>query len=93
MLGINELLSVFQDKDTLEIFNQIVKNKKIRLKDLVRQIHGTTITQEKAKHSLNVLERAGLVTKKGVETGIYTIYYVTADGLQASRKIRLITTW
>lgn len=93
MFGINELLSVFQDKDTVEIFNQVVKNKKIRFNDLIKQIHGTTITEEKAKHSLNALERAGLITKKGEKTGIYTIYYITKNGLQANRKIRQITTW
>ena len=93
MLGINELLSVFQDRDTLDMFNEVVKNKKIRLGDLVKQIHRQQITQEKAKYSLDKLEQAGLIAKKGVEPGIYTIYYVTADGLQASRKIRKILSW
>jgi DNA-binding HxlR family transcriptional regulator len=84
MVDINKLSSLAKPTARL-VFGQVVKNRTIRFGDLVKQV--PAIDQAVAREDLRGLEQANLIAKKSSAVEDFTTYYVTADGLEASRKI------
>lgn len=68
-----------------DMFKQVVEHRKIRFGDLIKQI--PDIDLNTARENLRGLEQANLIAKKSSAVEDFTTYYVTSDGLEASRKI------
>lgn len=67
------------------IFKLVVKNRSIRFGELARQVE-PEVNREQAKITLKELKDAHLIKEKGSAVEDFNTYYVTADGLEASRK-------
>jgi predicted MarR family transcription regulator len=72
--------------ETRLVFDQIVRNRRIRLNELLGRV-GEQLDEETVVHSLERLRNAGLIQELGAPLRDFNTYYVTADGLEASRKI------
>ena len=90
MSDINKF-SLLSQPETKLVFDQVFQNRTIRVRDLIRQV--PSISHEAAMSNLGKLERAKLVSKKDAASASFTVYYVTPDGLEASRKMRQISDW
>jgi predicted transcriptional regulator len=78
-----ETLTLLSEPATRRVFEHVVKNRSIRLEELMRQLD---IDRDHARTTLRQLQRAQLINEKGAGIEDFNTYYVTADGLAASRK-------
>ena len=86
------------------VFNEVVENRSISLRDLVNRLSRSQrslsiaggvdetvrpdLPKEDIESALDYLENQGLIKKKGSAVDDLTTYYVTSDGLQAERQMR-----
>lgn len=79
-------LAILENKQSLEIFKQVVKNRSIGFKELVSRAN---VTKENARLNLKELQAHHLIEEQVSSSDIddYNTFYVTADGLEASRKV------
>ena len=84
-------LSLLAEPTARLIFNKVVEKRRIRFGDLVKK--PPSVNQTEARKYLDKLENANLISKKGSPVEDFIIYFVTADGLTASRKLRQMTDW
>ncbi len=82
--AINEL---FDDEQTRRIFDQVVDQRKVQFKNL-RRVQG--LDRKVAREKLGLLKEAHLVEERGAPIEDFSIFYVTAEGLEAKRKLRQI---
>lgn len=67
-----------------EVFKLLVQDKSIRFGDLVKKASGE---RHEVKQALETLKDASLVKEAGAAIEDFSTYYVTADGLEAGRKV------
>lgn len=79
--------TLFEDEQTRRIFDQVVDQRKVQFKSLY-QSQG--LDRVAAREKLSVLKKAHLVEERGAPIEDFSIFYVTADGLEANRKLRRI---
>jgi hypothetical protein len=87
-VDINSLV-ILNDPTSRLLFEQIVKNRAIRFSDLLTRVEGARgvqLDRARAKHSLDRLNDARLITKLNSPVDDFDTFYVTSDGLEASRK-------
>jgi len=70
------------------VFERVLKNRSIRFGDLIKQVEQVdpNVDRRQAKATLDQLQNAHLIKEKGSALEDFNTYYVTADGLEASRK-------
>ena len=78
-------LSLLSDPIARRIFEHVVKMRSIRFEELAKRVQ-PEVDRQLTKAMLQKLEQAQLISEKGASLDDYTTYYVTADGLEASRK-------
>lgn len=78
-------LGLLSDPIARRIFDHVVKMRSIRFADIAKRVQ-PEVDRDAAKAMLQKLEQAQLIGEKGAALDDYTTYYVTADGLEASRK-------
>ena len=78
-------LSLLSDPIARRLFEYVVKMRSIRFEELAKRVE-PEVDRQMAKTMLQKLEQAQLIGEKGAALDDYTTYYVTADGLEASRK-------
>ena len=75
-------LSALAAPSAREIFKQIVNRRTVRFNDLVQLAGG----REPAKQAIKLLIGASLVKEESSGLEDFNTYYVTAQGLEASRQ-------
>lgn len=85
MIAYNDIDLLRNDPNNKRVFDQVVKNRKVRLGELQEQVD-TDIS--KIKRALHQLEKADLVAKRAAPLEDYTIYYMTRKGLRVNREIK-----
>ncbi len=80
-------LSLLTDIVTRAVFEQVVKNRSIQLRELIKKLD-PVLERDVALTTLKKLKDACLIAEKSSSLTDWNPYYVTADGLEASRKIR-----
>lgn len=81
-------LSLLEQGVARQLFGQVVRNRRIRFADLMKKVQ-PDVSLEQAKIGLEALQEAHLVDVEGPPIDEFKVYYVTADGLEASRKARI----
>jgi hypothetical protein len=84
-----------KDATTRKVFDEIVKRRKVRLKDLTSCLSDDNSTREDLVRTINELKNAELIEELGAPTrshqSVYEgfkTYYVTSNGLSAERQLR-----
>ncbi|MDQ3802371.1 MAG: hypothetical protein M3416_00725 [Acidobacteriota bacterium] len=90
-----ELSILINDPNTRKIFDEIVKKRKVRLKDLASCLGEEKSTREDLIRTINELKSAELIQELGAPTKAhqsvyegFKTYYVTSNGLSAERQLR-----
>lgn len=78
-------LSLLQHGVARQLLGQVVRNRRIKFSDLVKSVQPVGVSSEQAKVGLKALQEAHLVAAAGPSIDEFKTYYVTADGLEASR--------
>lgn len=84
------VLAVLTGLATRVVFDLVVSNRSIRFGELLKKLQQTKrseVGRESAIKSLEELKTAGLIDEKSSSVQDWSTYYVTADGLEASRKV------
>lgn len=79
--------TLFDDEQTRRIFDQVVDQRKVQFKNL-RQTQG--LDRDAVREKLSRLKDAHLIEESGAPIEDFSIFYVTADGLEAKRRLRRI---
>ncbi len=87
-----DVLSVLANPANRIVLDQIVRSRSIRVGELLARLQqsgtsGTTVGREAVFDSLRQLKNMGLIEEMSAPVPEWTTYYVTADGLRASRKV------
>lgn len=81
-----DTLSLLTNPITRRVFGMVVKSRSIRFEQLVKQVEAD-VDRDRAKRTLQELIDAHLIKQKGSAVEDFATYYVTADGLEASRRV------
>ena len=81
-----ETLSLLSDRAARMVFDGVVRERTVKLGDLVRKVSGR-LDERTTIERLDSLERAGLVNVSRATLPEWNVYYVTADGLELRRKM------
>jgi hypothetical protein len=74
---------LLEEESNRKVFNQILKNRKVQLKELIE----TGYSRDRVKKALTNLKKYNLIGEHASTFDEFNTYYITADGLQAGRKI------
>jgi len=80
-------LSVLCEPAVRNVFNEVVKRRTVQLGELVRLGRGGA-TRAGTRQLLDKLKDARLIAEQPSTLDEFSTYYVTADGLEADRKLR-----
>ena len=83
-----EILVLLEDSITRELFELIVRNRRVKLETLIEKF-GDKIDIETAKNKLNQLRKMGLIEEKTDILPEWNTYLITAMGLEATRRLEL----
>ncbi len=73
------------DEATRKVFGMVVDQRKVRFKDLQESLH---LDREEAKSKLKDLKEAHLIEERAAPLEDFSLYYVTAEGIEAARELR-----
>ncbi len=79
-----DIARVLEEESNRSVFNQILRNRKVQFKELIE----TGYNRDHIKKALANLKRYNLIGEKASPFDELNTYYITADGLQAGRRIR-----
>ena len=80
------------------VFEQVVKNRSIRLGELIERVRPKVDRENveemlrELKETLNKLKDAELIKEKGSAIEEFNTYYVTANGLEANREVKRVVS-
>jgi len=83
---INDTVALLISNKLLQsVFMEIAKNRSVQFKDLNKN----GVANEQIEQAVTVLKEADLIKESPAPIRDFNMYYVTADGLNASRKLSL----
>ena len=74
-----------EDEGTRKVFGMVVDQRRVRFKDLQESLN---LGREEARGTLKRLQEARLIEERRAPFEDFSLYYVTAAGLEAAREIR-----
>jgi len=81
-----DLSFILSDRVVLNVFDKILQNRTVLLKDLVVDVDGN-VTTEQVEDAVKTLEAADLIRERQADISDFNSYYVTAQGLMAGRQL------
>jgi len=73
------------------VFEQVVKNRSIRLGELIERVR-PKVDRENVEEMLRELKDAELIKEKGSAIEEFNTYYVTANGLEANQEVKRVVS-
>ena len=73
------------------VFEQVVKNRSIRLGELIERVR-PKVDRENVEEMLRELKDAELIKEKGSAIEEFNTYYVTANGLEANQGVKRVVS-
>lgn len=82
-------LAVLAEPMARVLFEQVAKNRSIRFEQLLKRVQFlySTLSREDARATLQQLKNAQLIGEISSPIEDFNTYYITAEGLEAGRKI------
>jgi predicted transcriptional regulator len=74
-----------KDEGTRNVFSLVVGERRVRLKDLQDRLQ---LNRDEARNSLESLTRDNLIQKQPAPLEDFSLYYVTAQGLELAHELR-----
>jgi hypothetical protein len=81
-----DLSFILSDRVVLNVFDKILQNRTVLLKDLIGDVDGD-VTTEQVEGAVKTLEAADLIRERQADISDFNSYYVTAQGLMAGRQL------
>ncbi len=87
-----QIFSLLSELPTRCVFDQVVKKRRIRFRDLLKQLESVDhpLDRGTAKEMLNRLKMAQLISEEVSSIEDWNTYFLTADGLEASREMKKV---
>jgi len=76
---------IFSSETTRKILDQVVDHSQVQFRD-IRDAQG--LDTESTRKTLDHLKDAHLIEEQGAPLEDFSLFYVTAEGLEARRKLR-----
>jgi len=97
VMDTSNLVVLFSDNLTKLVFKEILKNRTVLFKDIRDSVqkhrqNSALVDEPHIEKAVNLLKNADLIKERPAVIGDFSSYYVTANGLNAERQLRLVET-